>query len=167
MEFHIRPVKPSDAAGINELRRMTGVLENIRSIPSERIKRNEDGIANMPENMHSFVAISEDNSGNEIILGIAGLYVSAGHRQRHSAGIGMAVHTNFQGMGIGTKLMQTLLDIADNWLMLVRVELTVYVDNEKAIALYKKFGFSVEGTMKKASIRNGTYMDELMMARVK
>jgi putative acetyltransferase len=167
MEFHIRPVKIGDAAGINELRRMVGVFENTLGIPSERVKRNEDGIANMDENVHSFVAVSKDSNGDEIVIGSAGLYVSARHRQRHSAGIGIAVHKNFQGMGIGTKLIQVLLDIADNWLMLVRVELTVFVDNERAVALYKKFGFSIEGTRKKASIRDGTYMDELMMARVK
>lgn len=167
MEFYIRPIKVSDASGINELRRMIGVFENNLGIPSERIKRNEDGIASMDENIHAFVAVSKDTNGNEIIVGNAGLYVSARHRQRHSAGIGMAVHKDFQGMGIGTALMQTLLDIADNWLMLMRIELTVFTDNERAIALYKKFGFSIEGTMKKAAIKNGTYMDNFMMARVK
>jgi len=167
MEFYIRPVKDGDGAGINNLRRMAGVFENTLSIPSERIKQSEARIANMEENVHSFVAVSQDNDGNEIIIGNAGLYVFANPRKRHSAGIGISVHKDFQGMGIGTKLMQSLLDIADNWLMLIRVELSVFADNEKAIALYEKFGFSVEGTMKKAGIRNGAYVDEFIMARVK
>lgn len=74
---------------------------------------------------------------------------------------------NFQGKGVGTKLMEAIIDVADNWLMLVRVELTVFTDNEKAINLYKKFNFEVEGLKKKAAIRNGEYVDEFIMARVK
>ena len=41
--------------------------------------------------------------------------------------------------------MRRLLDWADNWAGLLRVELGVYADNERAIALYRKFGFELEG----------------------
>jgi len=167
MDFTIRPIMISDAMGINELRRMPGVFENILGIPSERVKRNEDGIANMGENTHQFVAVTKNEEGQEIIIGSAGLTVFTNPRTRHSSSIGMMVHRDYQGMGVGTKLMETLLDIADNWLMLQRVELNVFTDNEKAIRLYKKFGFEVEGTMKKAVIQNGRYIDEHIMARVK
>jgi putative acetyltransferase len=51
--------------------------------------------------------------------------------------------------------------------MLIRVELTVFADNERAIALYKKLGFVEEGLKKKAAIRNGQYEDEYLMARIK
>jgi putative acetyltransferase len=61
--------------------------------------------------------------------------------------------------------MTAILDLADNWLMLKRVELSVFVDNEPALALYRSFGFVVEGTKKFAAIRNGAYMDEYLMAR--
>jgi putative acetyltransferase len=37
MEFYIRPINAGDGKGINELRRMPGVFENILGIPSERI----------------------------------------------------------------------------------------------------------------------------------
>jgi len=167
MEFYIRPIKVEDAHGINELRRMEGVFENILGIPSERVKRNEDYIVNMDEDTHNFVAVTKDDNGNELIIGNAGLSVFSNPRTRHCAGVGMMVHKDYQGMGVGTKLLQSLLDIADNWLMLVRVELSVFIDNERAIALYKKFGFVIEGTKTKAGIRNGAYIDEYIMARVR
>jgi len=167
MEFYIRPIMVGDASGINDLRRMPGVFENILGIPSESVKRNEDHIANLDENSHSFVAVTKDTAGNEIVIGNAGLSVYSNPRTRHSAGIGMMVHKDYQGMGVGKKLLESLLDIADNWLMLVRVELSVFVDNERAIGLYKKYGFVVEGTKIKAGIRNGAYVDEYIMARVK
>jgi putative acetyltransferase len=61
--------------------------------------------------------------------------------------------------------MEAILDIADNWLKLKRVELCVFTDNQSAISLYKKMGFVVEGTKKFAAIRDGSYIDEYLMAR--
>lgn len=167
MEFYIRPINVGDGKGINELRRMPGVFENILGIPSERIKRNEDYIVSMDKDTHQFVAVVKEISGEEKIIGTAGLNIFSNPRLRHSAGIGIMVHKDFQNNGVGTKLMEAIIDIADNWLMLVRVELAVFADNEKAINLYKKFNFEIEGLKKKASIRNGEYVDELIMARIR
>ena len=63
--------------------------------------------------------------------------------------------------------MEAALDLADNWLNLTRVELSVYVDNAPAIALYEKFGFEVEGTHRRFAYRGGEYVDSYSMARVR
>lgn len=167
MEVTIRPICLKDAPDINEIRRMSGVMENILGVPSETVQNSENFIAHMDGNSHQFVAVVTDENGNEKAVGSAGLHVYPGPRLRHSAGIGIMVHRAYQGMGIGKKLMETLLDMADNWLMLVRVELTVYTDNEKAIRLYQKMGFVSEGVKQKAAIRNGQYADEYIMARIR
>jgi len=167
MEFTIRPARVDDALGMNELRRMQGVFENILGIPSENLQKNADFLRNMDANSHQFVAITDDGAGGEKVIGMAGLTVYDNPRKRHSAGIGMMVHRDYQGQGIGKKLLETLVDLADNWLMLVRVELGVYPDNERAIGLYKKYGFETEGVKRMSAARNGKYVDELMMARLK
>jgi putative acetyltransferase len=166
LEFIIRPINIGDGIGINELRRMPGVFEKILGIPSERVKRNEDFIANMDSNTYQFVAVTKNQLGEEIIIGNAGLTVYANHRLRHSASIGIMVHKDYQNKGVGTALMKALIDIADNWLMLVRVELTVFEDNKRAICLYEKFGFEKEDVKKLAGIRAGEYVNELLMARI-
>jgi L-phenylalanine/L-methionine N-acetyltransferase len=79
----------------------------------------------------------------------------------------MSVHDDHCGRGIGSALTAALVDVADHWLSLKRLELTVYVDNEPAIRLYKKFGFEVEGTRRADSFRDGKFVDVLMMARVR
>ena len=48
-----------------------------------------------------------------------------------------------------------------------RIELTVFADNEPAIAVYKKHGFEIEGTGKRYALRNGEYVDAYYMARMK
>ena len=106
--------------------------------------------------------------GTEQVIGSVNLHVESG-RMRHCGGIGLMVHPDFQGRGIGRALLDAALDIADNWLMLLRVELTVFTDNARAIALYQSAGFEVEGTKRMGVIRgcalmsmsHGAYPSEL------
>ena len=89
------------------------------------------------------------------------------NRRSHTATLGMAVHDDFQGKGGGTRLLQGALGLADNWLNLKRVELQVFTDNARAIHLYEKFGFVIEGIHKAFAFREGVYADAYSMARVK
>jgi putative acetyltransferase len=79
----------------------------------------------------------------------------------------MTVRDDWQGRGVGTKLLQAALDLADRWLALRRVQLTVYVDNEPALRLYRKHGFEVEGTLRQIAFRDGEYVDGFLMARLR
>ena len=166
MEFYIRPINSGDCKGLNELRRMPGVFENILGIPSERIQQNEDFVVNMDSNQHQFVAISKVKDNEEIIVGTAGLSVNGSHRMRHSGNIGIMIHKDYQNQGVGSALIAALIDVADNWLMLVRLELTVFEKNERAIHLYEKFGFEKEGLKRLAAIKEGKYENEYLMARI-
>ena len=88
-------------------------------------------------------------------------------RRRHVGAIGISVHDEWQGKGIGTALMQAGVDLADKWLNLLRLELEVYTDNESAIRLYERYGFEREGTLRQHAFRDGHYVDSYMMARLR
>lgn len=88
-------------------------------------------------------------------------------RRRHAGRIGICVHDEWQGKGIGAALMQAGIELADNWLNLTRLELEVYTDNEAAIRLYERFGFTYEGTLRQHAFRDGQYVDSNMMARLR
>lgn len=88
-------------------------------------------------------------------------------RRRHAGSLGMAVRDDWQGKGVGTALMWACVDLADNWLNLSRLELSVYTDNEPGIRLYQKFGFVIEGTQKRFAYRDGEYADVYVMARLR
>jgi putative acetyltransferase len=62
--------------------------------------------------------------------------------------------------------MRTMIDMCDNWLRVDRIELTVFVDNEPAIAAIKT-RVRIEGTGKRYALRNGEYVDAYYMARMK
>lgn len=102
------------------------------------------------------------------VVGFISLHLNPNRpRRKHAAGIGMAVHETWQGKGIGTALMQAAIELAEKWLNISRLELEVYVDNEPAVHLYKKFGFEIEGRMKQDSFRDGEYVDVYVMARLR
>ena len=84
----------------------------------------------------------------------------------HVVAIGLSVVADAQRQGVGTALMQALCDYADRWMGVLRIELTVYVDNVDAIALYRKFGFETEGRHRGYALRDGRYVDAFAMARL-
>lgn len=163
-EIIIRPIKPEDDADINAIRRMDGVRENTLAIFSERVSRSGDFIRSLSENDHMLVAEVNKNDSKRVV-GVVSLNVFRNPRLKHSASIGIMVHPDYQDKGIGTALLKKIIDLADDWLMLVRLELTAFVENEGAVKLYKSLGFEIEGIKKYAAARNGVYADEYMMAR--
>jgi L-phenylalanine/L-methionine N-acetyltransferase len=103
---------------------------------------------------------------NGQLVGSAGLHPAPQLRRRHCAHLGISVDPAAQRQGVGTALMQTICDHADRWAQLLRLELTVFVDNEPAIRLYERFGFRREGVMRAFAMRDGRYADVLAMARL-
>ena len=88
-------------------------------------------------------------------------------RHRHVGEINLiAVQEAKQGMGIGRTLMEAVVDLADQWLQLTKLSLTVWEGNESAIRLYEQFGFVVEGTMSDYVFREGDYINAHMMGRL-
>ena len=100
-------------------------------------------------------------------IGMAGLHPADNVRRAHAASIGMAVHDAYAGRGAGSALMAALVNQADRWLNIRRLELNVYADNARAIALYERFGFEREGVFRNYAWRDGAYVDSLAMARLR
>jgi L-phenylalanine/L-methionine N-acetyltransferase len=101
------------------------------------------------------------------IVGNAGLQMASVQvRRRHVMGLGMAVNPSHWRQGVGSALMRALLDWADNWAGVLRIELQVFTDNEGAIALYQRHGFVVEGTLRGYALRDGVLADVHAMARL-
>jgi RimJ/RimL family protein N-acetyltransferase len=78
----------------------------------------------------------------------------------HSGVLGIGVVAEYRGFGIGQALMSAALMKAKE-IGLTRVELTVREKNKSAIALYKKFGFEIEGLHRNA-VRIGTVSENVI-----
>ena len=102
------------------------------------------------------------------VAGHAGIHpVGKSPRRAHARMLGLALQARFQGKSVETALMQALVGLADKWFPVTRIELTVFTDNERAIDLYKRFGFEIEGTHRSYALRDGKYVDTYAMARMR
>lgn len=159
--FTLRASRIEDAAGITELNSQPRFRWGTLRPPFPPVEPVRKWLAERsPDDVH-IVAEAEGR-----IIGDVGLHRGKG-RRAHTAVIGMGVHDDFAGRGVGTALMAALIDAADNWLDLKRLELTVWTDNAPAQALYRKFGFVEEGVLRAYAYRDGAYVDALAMARLR
>ncbi|MCY4753652.1 GNAT family N-acetyltransferase [Pelomonas aquatica] len=167
MSLVLRRVKPADAAAIAEQFADPDVFGGTLQLPypSEELWAQRIAGMNPPaagSNEMVLAAVLDDKA-----VGLAGLHpVGPAVRRRHAMSLGITVAKASQGQGVGNALMAALIDYADNWAQILRIELTVYHDNQRAIRLYERHGFAPEGRLKAYGLRNGVYEDVLAMARL-
>jgi putative acetyltransferase len=162
VEILIRALEPADVEAVAEVMAGRRVVAGTLQLPWRSVEERRERLVQRSPDVHRLVAEVESR-----VVGVASLHLQTGPRRRHCGDIGMAVHDDFQGRGVGSALMAALIDLADNWLGLRRLELYVYVDNAPAIRLYEKFGFVSEGTARDFAFRDGRYVDALSMARLR
>lgn len=130
--------------------RITTVGEQLNQIKSVLSKDNQT------------ILVAENNGQ---LIGYIGVYGGRYKRNKHSVYIVIGILQNFTWQGIGTSLFLEL----EKWAhqkKVRRLELTVMVHNEAAIALYKKMGFEIEGTKRHSLFINGSYVDEYYMSKL-
>lgn len=112
---------------------------------------------------HAILAID-----NDAILGAISLTRPSPRRAfAHVRSLGMSVRADARRRGIGRALLGAALTWADAH-GITRVDLNVFADNAGAIALYEACGFQHEGRRRRAiRFADGTYVDDLMMARTR
>jgi len=87
-------------------------------------------------------------------------------RMRHSGKLEIMVHPSARGQGIGRALMAACIDWAVGNPEIRKLGLNVFADNERAIALYRRFGFQEEGHREhEYRMADGTWRDDLLMFR--
>ena len=157
----IRAREPDDWEAIADLMALPKVRFGTLRLPFVSRDATRKWMEKASEGHTGIVAVLEGR-----IVGSAGMNQHKGRRS-HVGGLGLCVHDDFHRRGVGGAMLAALIEAADNWLGLRRLELTVYVDNEPAIALYKKHGFVIEGTRRQDAFRDGAFVDSHAMARLK
>lgn len=160
-DFHLRPASPDDAADIAAMFNQPRVIDGTLRLPFTPQMGIADWIAGCDTDRRMVIAEADGRA-----VGFVQLRRSDG-RMAHCGELYLAVHDAFHRIGIGAALMKAAMDIADNWMGLVRLELETMVTNTGAIRLYEACGFQIEGRGRAGTLVNGEYVDHFFMARIR
>jgi len=158
----IRALEPADAHEVSALTGAHGTFEGTLQLPDMPVASRLEWLQKVEPQSCRLVAVAEGR-----IVGSAGLHMaSTGLGRSHVRMLGIGIAPGFQGRGVGRMLIERLLDWADNWAGVLRVELMVHADNDRAMALYRSMGFEDEGRHRGYAMKDGRYVDSLSMARM-
>jgi RimJ/RimL family protein N-acetyltransferase len=128
--------------------------------PRERIEGWTSNIN--PQAVLAVVAVVKE-AGAWRIVGVSSLKFYSEEAFGHKADLGLTVHDSYQNQGIGTALLTHMITLAKKR-NLTKVCLTVHTENVRAVHLYKKAGFEIEGVLKKEMHYKNRFTDEYRMA---
>ncbi len=145
----IREAEESDAAAIRSV--IDSVASEKYYIAGERSRENWDKTIREIKKRNSLIIVAQVNHKT---VGMACLTTGKFVKNQH---VGF--------LGIGTAMMKYIAEWTKLQEALEKISLTVFSTNKPAIELYKKFGFKIEGVSKKQYRIEGTYIDDVIMAK--
>lgn len=166
MNALIRPIQPDDAEAFAKL--FTLLLNETKFLLWEVGERPFDAAfwsARIDDTLidNSSVFLVAEQEGE--LVGFSRAMGEMPRRRQHAALIVVAIRQASVGQGIGTQFFKVM----EEWAVqkgLHRLELTVVAHNQRAIALYQKMGFVIEGTLRHNLQIEGHYVDEFAMAKL-
>lgn len=166
LRYLIRSAIESDAKNLSEIRlQIDGETENLDRARGEAYL-DEFGFKQLikddTERNHNLFLVAEVNGR---IVGFSRCEGTTLKRMAHRVEFGVCVLKEYWGYGIGKNLLKQSIHWADSN-EIKKISLGVLETNEKAIFLYKKYGFEVEGILKKDKrLADGNYYNTVLMGR--
>ena len=168
METTLRPAALSDATAFLDLwDALDSETEFMLFEPDERkatLESQESRLAHADSSKNNQIFVVEDVT-KHMLVGFCAGSRSSNLRDKHSLYIVIGIRQAYSGKKLGFALMSEI----EKWACensVCRLELSVMVNNLSAIALYKKFGYKVEGTKINAVLLKSGYVDEYIMAKL-
>lgn len=168
IDVTIREALPEDASQIVEVSKTIGdqteflVADEYGENMPIHLLENQLETIHDSDNQLLLVAVVEEQ-----IVGSASVRTSEEKRVSHIGEVGISLLKDYWGIGLGSVLLEELMDWSQQTEKIRRLELTVQKQNERAIHLYEKFGFQTEAVMTRgASGDDGRFLDVLLMSKM-
>lgn len=162
----IRPITIDDAQAFTTLRQQLACETDYLFYAPDEIDSTHGGqqktILSLCANPRSALFVIDDITK---LIGFIATTVSPLKKYRHTANIAIGILQQYTKIGLG----RALFDAVDHWRLhrnIYRYELIVSKNNHIAINLYKKLGFTIEGTKQLSRLENNKFCDELIMAKL-
>lgn len=166
VEITLREAIPEDAEKLLQLSKQV-------SLETDFLIMDERGMNLSSELLAGELAAIYESESNYLLLafadqeviGAASIRASDEERIAHIGEVGVFIAKEYWGMGLGTLLMEELIDFANESSIIARLELTVQSRNQAAVHLYEKIGFETEGLLKRgAKSLQGEYLEVRLMS---
>ena len=164
-DYIIREATPEDSEQV--------IIHNdsIANEPHNGITRGAgEGISLEDERAYLKASLASDNSLFLVavqptgkVIGVAGLQGGRRRATRHSGAVGISVDREWRDKGVGSALLRYMIEWAKTSNTITRIELEVMTHNERAIHVYEKLGFKLEGKRLAAMYKDGQYIDIYVM----
>lgn len=162
-----RRIKKEDASDYWKLR-----LRALKEYPEAFASSYEESLSKPLDEVANRISDNDDNYilgafNNNKMIGMVGFKREASKKLQHKAVIwGMYIAPEYQGRGIGRKLLEEIIDRAKHMGSLKQINLVVVTSNEQAKRLYQSLGFQQYCIERKALKVGNTYYDEEMMVLI-
>jgi RimJ/RimL family protein N-acetyltransferase len=147
-----------DAVAIKNI--VNSVASEKYYVVPERSREDWDEAIREIKNRKGLIIIAQ---ANEKTVGMAHLVRGKFEKNKHVAFLGIIISKEFRRIGVGTAMMNYIMEWAKKQKGLEKISLTAFSTNETAINLYRTFGFETEGTSKKQYKIEGKHIDEIIM----
>lgn len=152
-------IRPSEIKDVRELIALDHMIWTENTSPGSLMWRSqEDYLLSAPPGSQ-LVAIQEDKLCGYVGFGCPSRMES----NRHVCEVNIAVHPNYQRLGIGSQLMEEIKQHATSH-AIRKLRLRVLSCNRPALSFYHKCGFLEEGRLREEFYLGGRYVDEIFMS---
>jgi len=156
----VREASKEDARAITDV--VNSVASEKRYILTEKSREDWDkAVSEIKEKGRGLLIVAQADGK---VVGMGHLTKGKWEKNRHVGFLGMVILKEFREIGIGTAMMDYMMRYARQE-RLEKISLNVFSTNERAIHLYQKFGFKLEGAIKRQYKIEGKYVDELFMRK--
>ena len=157
MNYLIREANIEDAKNVIEyIKIVSDETDFLISDSSERkftVKKEKEFLQNIQSSILEKIFLFEIENK---IVGMCSIEGINKIRIKHRVDMAITVLKNYWGNKIGEKLIDYAIEYCKSN-CIKKIELTVRIDNKRALKLYKKFGFEIEGEIKNFIYLNGNY----------
>lgn len=168
VEFTIREAIPDDAVEILRALKIAGsetpfLVMDEKGLEMTPVEMSEN-LANLYESPNNLLMVA---LADEQVIGTASIKASSKKRIEHIGEIGISILKDYWGFGLGTLMMEELIEWAKESGVIRRLELTVQHRNQRAVHVYEKIGFKTETIMVRgAKTDEDEFLDVHLMSRM-
>ena len=165
--IRLREAEPSDATEILAYLKQVAGESDFLTFGSDELPMNlyqEKQMLETSRAAENHLILLAETGGKPV--GLLSMISKKRPRIRHLTDLGVSVLKTHQNLGLGRALVETAIQWAEKSRVVRKINLKVRVDNEKAIALYSRLGFAMEGRVAREFCIDGKFFDCFAMGRL-